>query len=172
MLQKTQNGIIWTNCLGSFQSSCALETGLSNFHQIIITVMKTSYLNVELRVINCRDYKSLSNEGFRKLSHENLKQQLSENSVKNLSNFINTCNTVLDRQHLKKNIYIRGYHSPFMNKTLSKAIMLRTKVRNKFVTNRTDESKTNYVKQRNLCVSLLRKTKKRKISAITRHFKK
>ena len=59
-----------------------------------------------------------------------------------------------------------------MNKTLSKAIMLRTKVRNKFLTNRTDESKTNYVKQRNLCVSLLRKIKKRKISAITRHFKK
>ena len=47
-----------------------------------------------------------------------------------------------------------------MNKTLSKAIMLRTLLRNKFLKNRSNENKTNYVKQRNHCVSLLRKTKR------------
>ena len=47
-----------------------------------------------------------------------------------------------------------------MNKNLSKAIMLRTKLRNKFLKNRSNENKTNYVKQRNHCVSLLRKTKR------------
>ena len=46
-----------------------------------------------------------------------------------------------------------------MNKNLSKAIMLRTKLRNKFLKNRSNENKTNYVKQQNHCVSLLRKTK-------------
>ena len=53
-----------------------------------------------------------------------------------------------------------GYQSPFINKTLSKAIMLRTNLRNKFLKNRSNENKTNYVKQRNHCVSLLRKTKR------------
>ena len=47
-----------------------------------------------------------------------------------------------------------------MNKTLSKAIMLRIKLRNKFLKNRSNENKTSYVKQRNDCVSLLRKTKR------------
>ena len=47
-----------------------------------------------------------------------------------------------------------------MNKTLSKAIMLRTNLRNKFLKNRSNENKTNYVKQRNHCVCLPRKTKK------------
>ena len=47
-----------------------------------------------------------------------------------------------------------------MNKILSKAIMLRTNPRNKFLKNRSNENKTNYVKQRNHCVSLLRKTKR------------
>ena len=47
-----------------------------------------------------------------------------------------------------------------MNKILSKAIMLRTNPRNKFVKNRSNENKTNYAKQRNQCVSLLRKAKK------------
>ena len=47
-----------------------------------------------------------------------------------------------------------------MNKTPSNVIMLRTNLRNKFLKNRSNENKTNYVKQRNHCVSLLRKTKR------------
>ena len=48
----------------------------------------------------------------------------------------------------------------FMNKTLSKEIMKRTKLRHKCLKERTDESKKRYTLQRNYCVSLLEKTKK------------
>ena len=47
-----------------------------------------------------------------------------------------------------------------MNKNLSKAIMLRTNLRNIFLKNRTEENKNRYTKQRNLCVTLLRKSKR------------
>ena len=47
-----------------------------------------------------------------------------------------------------------------MNKTLSKEILLRTIFKNKFFKIRSNENKTNYVKQRNHCVSLLRETKR------------
>ena len=47
-----------------------------------------------------------------------------------------------------------------MNKTLSKAIMLKQKLRNKFLKNKSNEKETNSVKQRKQCVSLLRKTKR------------
>ena len=46
-----------------------------------------------------------------------------------------------------------------MNKSLSKAIILRSKFRNIFLKNRTEENRRNYSKQRNLCVALLRKSK-------------
>ena len=36
-----------------------------------------------------------------------------------------------------------------MNKSLSKAIMVRTRLRNIFLKNRTEENKTNYTEQRN-----------------------
>ena len=49
---------------------------------------------------------------------------------------------------------------PFINKNLSKEIMKRTKLRNKFLKERTDESKKRYASQRNCCVSLLKMTKK------------
>ena len=47
-----------------------------------------------------------------------------------------------------------------MNKTLSQAIMQRTKLRNKFLKDPTEHNKILYTKQRNWCVSLLRKEKK------------
>ena len=100
--------------------------------------MKTSYRKIELR-----DYKSFCNEGFRESLLENLKGKLSGNSNQSFSNFISTCNSVLDRQLPKKKKYVRGNQSPFMNKTLSKAIMLRTNLRNKFLKNRSNENKTN-----------------------------
>ena len=53
---------------------------------------------------------------------------------------------------------IRGNHLPFMNETISKEIMKKTRFRNQFLKNRTNE-KSRYTKQRNYRVSLLRKTK-------------
>ena len=49
---------------------------------------------------------------------------------------------------------------PFMNKTISKEIMKRTQLRNKFLKERNDENKRKNASQRNYCVSLSRKTKK------------
>ena len=60
----------------------------------------------------------------------------------------------------QKTKYLRANYSKFMMKKLSKAIMLRTKLRNQFLKTRTSEAKLKYNKQRNLCVSLLRKTKR------------
>ena len=47
-----------------------------------------------------------------------------------------------------------------MTKSLRKEIMLRSRLRNKFLKTKTEESKQLYNKQRNLCVTLLRKTKR------------
>ena len=47
-----------------------------------------------------------------------------------------------------------------MNKTLSKEIMKRTRLRNKFLRNKNDCNKREFSKQRNYCVSLVRKSKK------------
>ena len=120
---------------------------------MIVLVMNTSYRKIEPQVINYWDYKSFSKEGFRESLLENLKGKLSENFDQSFSSFINTCNTVLDKQLPKKKKFVRGSQSPFMNKILSKVIMLRANLRNKLSKNRSNENKTNYVKLRNHCVS-------------------
>ena len=35
--------LILTNCPRSFQNGCAIETGLSDFHKLVVTVMRTTY---------------------------------------------------------------------------------------------------------------------------------
>ena len=67
---------------------------------------------------------------------------------------------ILDKYAPLKFKYIRANNSPFMTKDLRKAIMLRTKLRNKFNKERTASSSLNYKRQRNVCSSLLKKTKR------------
>ena len=60
---------------------------------------------------------------------------------------------------LKKNL--RANHLNFTTKELSKAIMQRSKLRNLYLKVRSDENRIRYKKQRNICVSLLRKAKRK-----------
>ena len=56
--------------------------------------------------------------------------------------------------------YIMANYNPSMTKELRKAIMLRSKLRNRLNKYKTLEANQAYKWQRNLCTSLLRKTKK------------
>ena len=84
--------------------------------------------------------------------------------INNDDGFQRFCHISLDalNKHApRKKKHARGNQMPFFNKELSKAIMTRTKLRNIFLQNRSEENRIRYAKQRNFCVSLLRKTRKR-----------
>ena len=66
-----------------------------------------------------------------------------------------------ERTRVPKNKnYIRANQSPFMNKQLNKSVMDRNRLRNKYLRNKSEETKKAYNKQRNYVVSLLRKSKR------------
>ena len=104
MLQNPDNpsciDLILTNLPRSFQSSRAIETGLSDFHKMTVTVMKTSFQKLKPRVTIYIDYDSFCNEFYRdNLTEELSKQNFEENS---LEKFLDTCRVVLDRQAPRK----------------------------------------------------------------------
>ena len=78
---------------------------------------------------------------------------------KRVKYLLNACKRILDIRAPRKQKYERGNHMPFMNKTLPRDIMTRTRLRNKFLKNRSEGNKKKFLKQRNYCVSLLRKSK-------------
>ena len=73
----------------------------------------------------------------------------------NYENFLDIFLKVLDKHAPLKQKNIRGNQSPFMTKKLSRAIMLRSKLKNKSNKWPNDENIKMYKKQRNYCVNLL-----------------
>ena len=57
--------LLLTNAPQSFQSRCVLETGLSDFHLMTLTVMRNSFKKLQPRIIKYRSYKNLSNKKFK-----------------------------------------------------------------------------------------------------------
>ena len=49
--------LILTNVPRSFQSTCVVETGLSDFHLMTLTVMRRSFKKYQSKIINYRSYK-------------------------------------------------------------------------------------------------------------------
>ena len=55
--------------------------------------------------------------------------------------FYKVCAEILNRHAPQMKKYVRGNNEPFMNKTLSQAIMQRTKLRNKFLKDPAEHNK-------------------------------
>ena len=147
-----------TNSYRSFHESCAIETGLSDFHEMIFTVMKSYFHKKKSKIIKYRDYSNF----FKEECSQHILNEMSNRALDNSNNyniFLNICKDAIDERAPIKRKYLRFNQSPFMNKDISKAIMNRTRLRYRFLKSMSFESKAAYSKQRNYCVLLVGKTK-------------
>ena len=138
----------------------ALETGLSDFHKMTLTVMKVFYKKQKPTIITCLSYKNLSNEVFMVDVQNRISQVTSENNDLEFDIFNAVFNEAIQKEAPIKQRYVRTNQAPFINKTINKEIMKRSRLRNKFLNTKSDNDRKAYNKQRNLCVSLIRREKK------------
>ena len=68
--------LILTNNPRSFQNSCVIQTGLSDFHRMAVTAMKTSFKRLKPRVINYKSINLLKTNYFEKNYYLNYQIQL------------------------------------------------------------------------------------------------
>ena len=123
--------LILTNKSRSFLKSSVIETGLSDCHRLTITIMNINFQKQIPKIISYRNYKKCNNEHFKiELLHE-----LNNNDIygMNYSEFENIFMNILNRHAPLRKKYLRANNAPFMNKPLSKAIMVRSRLRNKFI---------------------------------------
>ena len=152
--------LILINVPRSFQTTCVIQTGLSDFLLMTLTVMRKSLRKLKARVINYRSYKYFLNEVFREDLLGKLFQQTFVNNDYGFEKFCNFTLKTLNKYAPRKKKHARGNQMPVMTKDFSKNIMKRSRLRNKYIKNNNEENRNLYAKQRNYCVSLLRKTKK------------
>ena len=151
--------LILTNRFNSFQNSIAIESGLSDFHKLTGTVLKTIFKKLPPKTVTYRCYKTFSQLDFR----FEIEKFLLDSDTANASNdeFVCYFMKVLNKHAPLKCKYIRASEGSFMNKGLRKAIMVRSKLRNRLNNDKTWSANVAYKRQRNLCTSLLRKTKRK-----------
>ena len=102
------------------------------------------------------DYKSFNVQNFRQDVFANLHEE--NVNINQLEKFLNVFKKVLDIH--APTVSHKDSQGSFMNKTLQEALMTRSRLRNKFLKNKTQSDETAYKKQKNYCVSLFRKEKK------------
>ena len=150
--------LILTNSPRSFQNTNVFETGLSDFHKLATTVLKIHFPKKNPNIVVHRDFKKFRNDLFRlELDNELIKHDI--NNIE-YDHFINIFTETLSKHAPSKKKYVRANQSGFMTKDLNKAIMKRSKLRNTFLKEKSDSARKAYASQRNICVNLLRKTKK------------
>ena len=107
--------LIITNSRNSFQNTTVISTGLSDFHKMALTVLKTKFEKAKPKEIKYRDYKRFDNILF--------KEDLRENLLKGCDDykkFENIFLTVLEKHAPSKKKKIRANHAPYMTKALRK----------------------------------------------------
>ena len=146
--------LILTNNPNSFQNSGVTETDLSDFYKMMVTFMKITFEKLKPNIIHYRDYRKFSNNKF----WENLISCLSTENIgvngNGTEKLLQICIKTLDELAPQKKKYSQGDNMPFINKTIKKAFMTRSCLRNIYLKNRSDNNKSEYNKQGNYYISL------------------
>ena len=158
VLNPTSIDMILTNRANLFTNSCCIETGISDYHKMIITVLKVFHKKLKPIKIKYRNYKTFNIDYFNTVLNESL--QKCEQADINYNEYKNIFMQSLNIHAPLKEKTVRGNNAPFMNKVLSKAFMKRSKLKNNYNKNPTVENNTIYKKHRNYCTNLLKRAKK------------
>ena len=133
--------LILTDSKYSFQYSSSKETGLSDHHLLIFSMMKTKLALEEPKRLVYRNFKSFNGDYL----EEDLLSQFDLNSKDNAvfeENFI----YVLNKHAPKNTKNLRGNHKPHVSITLRLAILKRSRLKNKFNKTQLPSDKQSYKK--------------------------
>ena len=105
----------------SFQNSTIIETGLSDFHKVIVAVLKSYFKKLKPKKLIYRDFKNFSNQQFR----TELVKERNENNVgaSQFELFQTMSLELLNKLAPSKKKDLRNNQSSFITKEVRKAII-------------------------------------------------
>ncbi len=157
---KSQHGrcidLILTNKKHSFMKSQSFETGFSDHHHLIYTILKSTFTKVSPKKVVYREYKNFNEEHFLTDLNVNLNRCHPTEYQAFEDVFVQT----LDKHAPKKQKVLRANNKPYMNKDLSKAIKTRSRLKKIADKTQKEADIKKYKSQRNLVVKMNRKLKR------------
>ena len=132
-----------------------LEVGISDHHSFIIAVLKSQQVKGNAKTKLYRDYSEFIMDNFKAELEDKLKGGIETE----YSNFQNIFIEVLNNQAPAKKKNVRFNNKPFMIKTLRKAFMHRSRLKNIYIRKKSDKNWENYKKQEIFVLNFLVKLK-------------
>ena len=115
------------------------KTGLSDFHELTLTVLKTHFPRLKPNIVSYRDYKGFVNDYFRSELFQEIKISDSDIATfKVLS--MHTPKSTRYNAPLKQK-HVRVNQQNFMDKQLNQAIIVRSELRNKYLKSKSEIDK-------------------------------
>ena len=144
-----------TNSANSFQHTKAISWGISDFHKMVVTVLKINFQKSKPREIIYREYAKINEVVFR----NDLEVSLAEKMIVHYAEFHEILLGVLNFHAPLKKKVIRANHMPYMTKHHRKAIMKRSALERRYYKSKRVEDRKAYRKQRNYCNRLYKREK-------------
>ena len=98
-----------------------------------LTVLKSSFAKQKPRELIYRNYKLFNNTRFRDQVLNKLRNSNLQISDKDLKHFKETCQSVVNTIAPLKSWFIRANQALFINKEIQRDVMVRSKLRKKFL---------------------------------------
>ena len=111
--------LLITNSKFSFMKTNSFETGLSDHHHMIYTILKTKFEKFEPKKSIYRNFKQYDSDQF-KLDIFN-----SMSAMRTHAAFENNFVSIFDKHAPRKTKILRGNQNPHFNENLQKQIMIR-----------------------------------------------
>ena len=110
---------------------------------MVTTCLKSHLARSAPKKILYRTYKKFNEENFL-MDVENANFScFTDDPEKNYENLVNFFSSIIEKHAPLKQKFLRGNEAPFMTKELRKAIYTRSRFKNKYNKNPTDENKAN-----------------------------
>ena len=155
---KSTIDLILTNKESCFQKAKVTETGLSDFHKLISTFLRSQFCRLKPKKIHYRNFKNFNEENFLEEVKNTDFRLNSDDPNENYELITNVFSNIVEKHTSLKKKFLRGNQAPFMTKEFRKAIYNRSRLRNKFCKIPSEENEKLYKKQRNRCVAIRKKS--------------
>ena len=133
----------------SFQFTSVTETGLSDYHRLIATFMKSYFSRLKPKIIHYRNFKRFDEQKFiDDVKNADFSFETNDPN-ENYSALTNTFSLIVEKHAPLKKKIVRGNHAPFITKDLRKAIYTRSRLKSKYIKNPSELTEKLYKRQRN-----------------------
>lgn len=157
--------ILPTNKPKCFQKTTICETGLSDCNKLVITIFRFTLIKLPPETVTYRFYKLF----FEKKYVHELDQKLIQGFICKTDNSYSKLTEIFQKflgKHAATKSKTRGNQAPFINTELSKAMMNKSKLRNRHLKWPFKESHLTYKKIKNECNNLLKDTFKKMLEKV------